>query len=74
MSYEILLVAGSVLFVFSFVAVMTAWAEGRRMRRAAIVVMVSIGLLGLAIMQDDDGMIWRDVPDAFVTVIAMVVN
>jgi len=74
MSFELLLVMGSILAVLSGVAVLTALIEGRRPRIAAIMVMISGGLLMLAIMKAEDGLQWADVPDAFVTVVASILN
>ncbi len=69
-SYETLLVTGSVLAVLSMVAVLNAMIEGRRSRVARFSVLVAIGILVLAYLRSEDGIGWRDIPNAFVTVIA----
>ncbi len=74
MRFDILLVVGSVLAVFSVVAVLTALVEGRRPRVAAIMVLISGGILALAVMQADRPLRWEDVPNAFVSVVAAILK
>ena len=74
MGFDILLVVGSILAVLSTVAVLTALIEKRRPRVAAIVVVISGGILLLAATQAQDGFQFSDIPNAFVKVIAMIVN
>lgn len=73
-SFETLLVVGSVLAVLSIVSIFTAMIEGRRARFARFAVLVAIGLLVMAVMKADRDLSWRTIPDAFVTVVARIIN
>lgn len=74
MSFEILLVTGSILAVLSTVAVLTALIEKRRPRVAAVVVVISGALLVFAATMAGDNFQLSDIPNAFVKVVAMIVN
>lgn len=74
MSFELLLVVGSVLAVLSGVSITTALIERRKPRVAAVVVVIAGGMLLLAITKAEDGFQFGDIPRAFVTVVAMVLN
>ncbi len=74
MSFEVLLVCGSVLGVLSVISVLSALIEGRRPRVAAFAVLVSGLLIWQAVGKSDDGVTLVDIPNAFVTVAAGLLN
>ena len=74
MSSDLLLVLGTAIGALSLVATLTALIEGRRPRVASIVVMISGGLSVLGTMTAPDGFQLVDVPNAYIRVIADVLN
>ncbi len=74
MGFEVLLVTGGVLAGLSGISLLHALIEGRRPLVAALVVMIASGILVMALLKADAPLTWRDVPDAFVTVIAAILN
>ncbi len=74
MSFEIALVAGSVLAVLSVVSVLTAMIEGRKPRVASIVVVIAGSLLLWAAAIAPDGLQMSDIPRAYYKVIGSVLN
>ena len=71
---DILFVVGTILAVLSIVTVLTAWIENRRPRVASIVVVIAGGMLLFAASTTDDGFHLTDIQDAFINVVAMVLN
>ncbi len=69
MTYEALLVGGCLLAALSIVSLVSAWADRRSPRLAAIFVVVSGGVLLTAVGKADDGFQLVDIPLAFVEVI-----
>jgi hypothetical protein len=74
MSTDIALVVGTITGALALVAVLTALIEGRRPRVAALVVVMSGGLILWGAGASADGFQWDDVPNAFVRVIAEILN
>lgn len=74
MTFEILLVSGCVLGVLSVVAVLTALVDGRRPRVAALVAVMSGGLVVWSTQVSPHALQFSDIPEAFVTVVAAVLN
>lgn len=74
MTFEVALVTGCVLAVLSVVSALSAIIEGRRPRVASIVVVISGGLILGAATIAPDGLQFSDVPQAFVSIIASVLN
>ncbi len=74
MTFEVALVSGSVLAVLSVISILNAWIEGRRPRRAFVVVTIAGGLLVWAAVLAPDGLQLSDIPRAFITVVGLVVN
>lgn len=64
-----MLVIGLVVGGFSIPSIMGALADGRVPRAAAIAVMVSGGLIALAIQGKPGGYALNDIPDVFVSVV-----
>jgi len=74
MQQDIALAAGIILAVLSVVSVLTALIERRSPRVASVVVVIAGGLLLWAIGADADGFSWSDIPEAFINIVAAVVN
>lgn len=74
MDPDLMLVIGLVVGGFSIPSIMGAFADGRVPRAAAIAVMVSGGLIVLAIRDHPGGYSISDIPDVFVGVVARYIN
>lgn len=74
MDPDLMFVIGLVVGVFSIPSMMGAFADGRVPRAAAIAVMVSGGLVVLAIQNNPGGYAIGDIPDVFVSVVGRFVN
>jgi len=74
MDPDIMLVAGLVVGVFSVPSIMGALADGRVPRAAAITVMISGGLIVLAIQGQPGGYELSDIPNVFVKVVGRLMN
>jgi len=74
MSFDILLVTGSILAVLSLVSILNALIEKRRPRVASVVVVISGGMLVVAAGRARDGFQFSDIPNAYINVIAMILN
>lgn len=68
MNGDYYLVAGIVAGVLAAPALLGAFAESRPPRAAAILVLISGGLITLAVMNNPKGYTMNDVPQAFVRV------
>lgn len=74
MLIEILLASGCILTILSFVSIVSTRIEGRKPRVAAISVVAGAGLILAASYVSDDGLQVRDVPYAFVSIVAALLN
>jgi hypothetical protein len=74
MKTDIALVMGTILGALALVAVLTALIEGRRPRVAALVVVISGGLILWGAGASADGFQWDDIPNAFISVAAAILN
>lgn len=73
MDPDLLMVVGLVIGVFSVPSILGAFADGRVPRAAAITVLISGGLIALAIRANPNGYAIDQLPDLFVNVIARYV-
>ncbi|MBF9034799.1 hypothetical protein HKCCE2091_11160 [Rhodobacterales bacterium HKCCE2091] len=73
MAPDFLIVGGTVLLALSVASAVAAWADARRPTVALAVVLAGVGMFAAAMMVQG-GLGWRDVPEAFVRVIALVLN
>lgn len=72
MDADLFFVAGLVLLVLAFPAIVSAMADGRAPRAAAILVMLGGGLVALAVWQRPGAYGWEGIPDAVLRVIGRV--
>lgn len=69
-----MMVIGLVIGGLSIPSLLGAFADGRVPRAAAITVMVSGGLIALAIKETPGGYSLNELPDVFVSVVARYIN
>ena len=69
-----MLVIGLVVGGFSIPSIMGALADGRVPRAAAIAVLISGGLIVLAVRDNPGGYAINDIPDVFVSVVGRYLN
>ena len=74
MSFEATLVIGIVLAALSLVAVLGALIEGRRAYVSGLVVLISAGMIYWANTMKPEGLELADIPEAFITLVAAVLN
>lgn len=74
MQADLLLVIGCVVGVLAVPAVLSAYTHGHAPRAAAIMVLISGGLIATAAMQNPRGYTMQDVPRAFARVVDRYVN
>ncbi|MEO1733720.1 MAG: hypothetical protein AAFR45_08865 [Pseudomonadota bacterium] len=74
MSADQFLVLGVVLLGLAVPSALTAWAEKRRPRVAALVMLIGGGLIVFAVNEKPGGYTWADVPNAFIGVVADIIN
>ncbi|MCL4187882.1 MAG: hypothetical protein KJZ85_09755 [Rhodobacteraceae bacterium] len=74
MDPDLLLVIGIVLGVLAVPAILSAFTDGRPPRAAAILIMVSAGLIGLAVVNRPMAYTLDEVPDVVVRVIGRYLN
>lgn len=74
MNPDLMLVIGLVVGGFSIPSIMGALADGRVPRAAAIAIMISGGLIVLAIRDKPGGYAINDIPDVFVSVVGRYLN
>lgn len=72
MQPDIALVLGIVIGGLSIPGMMSAITEGRAPRASMLTILLSAGLLYYALTSKPGGYQLRDVPDAFIDVIAMI--
>ena len=69
MDSDLFLVIGIVLGAFAIPALLSAFSEGRAPRVGAILVMMSCGLIAVAVLNKPTGYKLNEIPDVFVEVI-----
>ncbi|GKY86946.1 hypothetical protein [Sinisalibacter aestuarii] len=69
MQNDLFLVVGVIILVFTVPAIVSAFSEGRPPRIAAIMLLISGGLIAIALTQKPGGYSFEDIPQAFVRVI-----
>ena len=74
LTQDLLLVVGLVIAVFAVPSIFGAIANRRSPRVAAIAVVVGGGLSGLAYSQRPGGYALEDIPQAFIRVVAYLIN
>ena len=74
MDPDLMLVIGLVVGGFSIPSIMGALADGRVPRAASIAVLVSGGLIALAVRGKPGGYEISDIPDVFVSVVGRYIN
>lgn len=74
MDTDLFLVVGLVAGAFSMVSLISAFTDGRLPRLSAVLIIIATVLIALAISKKPGGYGWSDVPDAFIRVVARVVN
>jgi preprotein translocase subunit Sec61beta len=71
---DLILVIGMVVGVLAIPSLLGAYSESRTPRVGAIMVMISAGLISLAIMQNPNGYTFDELPDVFFGVVARILN
>ncbi len=74
MDPDLMMVIGIVVGGFSIPSIMGAIADGRVPRAASIAVLVSGGLIALAIRENPGGYAIDELPDLFVKVVARYIS
>ena len=74
MTQDLMLVIGLVISGFSIPPILGALSEGRPPRVSAIMVMIGGSLVVMALSQKPSGYTLRDVPEAFVRVVAYYIH
>jgi hypothetical protein len=74
MQYDLYLVIGLVIVGFAIPSMVSAYAESRAPRAAAIVLLIGGGLVTYAVTQSPEGYRLEDIPHAFVRVIAQIMD
>jgi hypothetical protein len=74
MDPDLMMVMGIVIGGFSIPSILGAVMGGRVPRAAAIAVMISGGLIVLAIRENPGGYTINDIPDVFVNVVARYIS
>lgn len=74
MQTDVYLVIGLIISAFSLPPIVGALSEGRAPRAAAIMVLIGGSLVVLAVSEKPGGYTFRDVPEAFVTVVGYVMR
>ena len=71
---DYIFVIGLVVGLLAIPALIGAFSESRPPRAAAIMVLISAGLISVAVLQKPGGYSVREVPDVFMRVVADIVN
>ena len=74
MDADLMLVIGLVVGGFSIPAIMSAFADGRVPRAAAITVLIGGGLVALAVNNNPGGYAIHEIPDIFVEVVGRFIR
>lgn len=71
---DTIFVIGMVIGILAIPALIGAFSESRTPRTAAILVMISAGLIAVAVLQKPGGYKVSEAPDVFFRVVAKIVN
>ncbi|MBF9030739.1 hypothetical protein HKCCE3408_10085 [Rhodobacterales bacterium HKCCE3408] len=71
---DILIVAAVIIIAVSLSSAVAAWISRRSAIGALIGIALGIGTLVLVYVDDEDGMTWQDIPQAFVSVADRILN
>jgi formate-dependent nitrite reductase membrane component NrfD len=71
---DLIFVIGLIVGVLAIPALLSAFSESRAPRAAAIMVMISAGLVATAILQKPGGYTVEEAPDVFFSVVARLVG
>jgi hypothetical protein len=74
MNSDILLVGGLIVGALAIPALLNAWVEGHVPRAGSIMVMISTGLIVLALYQKPSGYKVEEVPEVFFRVLGRLLN
>jgi len=74
MNSDILLVGGLIVGALAIPALLNAWVEGRVPRAGSIMVMISTGLIVMALYQKPSGYKVEEVPEVFFRVLGRLLN
>ncbi|RME18377.1 MAG: hypothetical protein D6801_01475 [Alphaproteobacteria bacterium] len=74
MQYDIYLVIGLIILGFTIPAIVSAYADRRAPRGAAIMLLIGGGLVALALAQKPGGYTFDDIPHAFVRVVSYIIR
>ncbi len=74
MGPDLYLVIGLIVGALSIPAIVSAFSESRPPRAAAIMIMISAGLILLAVLQKPGGYTVDQIPDVFVNVVADLIR
>ncbi len=74
MQFDIYLVIGLVILVFSIPSIVSSYSEGRAPRIAAIMLLIGGGMVVYALTQKVGGYTFEDIPRAFVRVVGHFLN
>jgi hypothetical protein len=72
--FNILIVCATLLGVASLSSIVSSWAGGVRPGRSVLYFMIAIGIFIYIYMSKPDGLAPLDVPDAFIEVLALILN
>ncbi|QBY02159.1 hypothetical protein E2K80_16615 [Rhodophyticola sp. CCM32] len=73
-SPDILLVVATLVSGFSLASCISAWADRAWPVMALISLALGLGLFGFVHFHQTDGLVWQDIPDAFIGVAALILN
>jgi hypothetical protein len=71
---DLIFVIGLIVGVLAIPALLSAFSESRPPRAAAIMIMISAGLIAVAVLQKPGGYSVQEAPDIFTRVIGRLVN
>lgn len=74
MQFDIYLVIGLIVLVFTIPSIVSSFSEGRAPRIAAIMLLIGGGMVGYALTQKGGGYTIEDIPRAFVRVVGHYLN
>ncbi|MEL7100066.1 MAG: hypothetical protein AAGM84_14670 [Pseudomonadota bacterium] len=74
METDIALVVGIIIAGLSVPSILSAMSDGRAPRASALTILIAGGLITYALTQHPGGYTLQTVPDAFVRVVALVLN
>lgn len=74
MNSDLMLVGGLLVGAFAIPALLSAWVEGRVPRAGSIMVMISTGLIVIALYQKPSGYKVEEIPEVFFRVLGRFVN